>query len=571
MGVSLVGQGSKQEVQYPVVIRNVNVNSNPATAAASMYTTGVLVPKGTYSVTIQIPGVGNPGGTSVNSASYDFPSNDITATIVSIEADTGRPGPLFARSGPFKETFILNKDSYVYATLNSSQSSAGLANLRPDIVLTPKKPKYIALPTVTANRTQTAATSATAGSISDINVGFISSGWDYDNNYPFIAVGESQAAVSLSNVMSAAVTIFRFNPATGKWTNKRWTSHSLSSGSSWYTGFSGPAAWTATPTFTQFFIKGNFFHCLNMQGMLVNSSNRWGWIKADLSSAGSALVWEPGHTNTAFCELDANIDAGNNNRMIYYWDKVSHKVIYNGSRNITFNGTWSQYGWRHKWGQWDIATNTVDYQLSNGVIDPRTAGSSADSNAGWNSAVPSAADGNSYVIGINGTSEYLARFNRNGTYTGVGTITAHHPFNPTAATSLSNSSQFNTLDYLPGNYARWGSSSGNITKEYNAASGTTYYMPDGASDTGSRLYRNVVYGTYQIGAGPYINGFITNEWIVALVTGYSKYTGNTSRYTFPVTIYMTPATTENIAQALSIPGGVTSTADGNTGINNGTW
>lgn len=570
MGVSLVGQGAVQEVQYPVVLRNVSVVSSPTTSTASMYTAGVFVPKGTYSVHIQIEGVGNPSGSSISGAGYTF-LEDLLASIATIEADTGRPGPVLATSGPFKQTLILNKDSYVYATINSSSSTA-LQNLKPDIILTPKKPNYVALPTITANRTTTASTNSTTGSISDVNVGFITTGWDYDNNYPFIVVGASNAAVSYSYTIVPNITIFRFNPSTGKWTNKVWTSNSLAAGSTWFTGFSGPAIWGASPVFQQLFIKSNFFHCLNMQGMLVDSSsNRWGWIKADLSSAGSALTWQPGHTNTAFCEASSNIGSGNDNRMIYFWDKISHKVIYNGCKNITFNGTWSQYGWRHKWGQWDIATDTVDYQLSNGVIDPRTAGSSADSNAGWNSATPSAADGNSYAIVINGTSEYLARFNRNGTYTGVGTMTAHYPFTPTSQTGLSNSSQFNSLEYLPGNYARWGSSPGNITREYNISSGTSYYQPDSNNNPGNRLVRNTVYYQLSIGGGPYINGFITNEWIVVAVVSYGRYTNQTGRYTIPVTLYIAPATESNIAQALSMPGGITSATYGNTGINNGTW
>ena len=573
MGVSQVGVDTIPP--QTVVIKKVNVAASPSSTASSMLASGTFVPKGAYSVRVVTEGgVTNNSLGAINVQNLD----DLNATITTVDAETGRIGPTYVQSGLLRDSLILGKDSFVYVTISSTVTSISVT-----LELIPKKTDAIALPTFTGNATTTATTTSTSGSINDIGFGGFIPGWDYDNDSPCVVVITSAMNNPTINQVRyfTSATIYRFIKSTGKWTSKRFTGISPASGHTFVNSLNGLYinGNTATPESFQFFIKGNYLHNLVYQGVLSRTSDesRWGWIKGDISVAGTTLSMEAGHANIAFADLTANMDttATANNRMIYYWDRVSHKVIYNGCADITTNGTWGAKGWRHKWGQWDIATDVIDYQLSNGVLDPRTAGANGTNNLAWRMACPNAAEGKSFAIVDNSGTNYSVHWNRNGTYTGIGDYTVKVPFQSTNG-SANLFTTYNSGDFTKYGYMVMDSNNNGKTADHTITSGNpiAFYDVDGFNSKPTGTFRGGRYANYTTGDGPYSAYLVTNEWIVFVYGGYQKMTGNAGiRFTFPLTVYMMPLNEISIIRMIQPAGGLPSTRLGtpNSGINSGTW
>lgn len=578
MGVNQVGVDTTPP--QPIVIRNISrLTTNASTTNISMTNTGTFVPKGVYNVNTILEGIGYGGsvtGSQPTTIETDT-STPLIVTLNSFEADTGRPGPTFISGGLFKDTLVLYKDSYVQTSINVMASLAGVPV---SIVLTPKKDNIVALPTFTGNRTTTATTTSTSGSASDIGFGGAILGWDYDNDAPMVISLTFNPTTTPTNtprlkVLDSSWWLFRYNRSTGKWTRKQWSNFSAAAGHTWV-GNSGFFFQDTDVRIAQFFIKNNFLHNLNYQGVLDVDANstRWGWIKADLTAAGNTLTVQPGLTNTAFAETSSNMGTGSNNRMIYYWDRVSHKVIYNGSRSSTSNSSWGNtFGWRHKWGQWDIRTETIEHQVDNGTVDPRIAGGTTEANMAWANATPNAAEGISYAVGDNSGTAYNAKWSRAGVYTGVGNYEVYNAMSSTTTSGFTVNSVGNSADFYPFNHMTWQTSNNLLTRDYNTPNSGSAALYQ--ATYGSRISdrSGMFSGNFGVGNGPYQASLVTGEWIVQLIGGYQKVTGNASRYTFPLTVYMLPVTETNVGRALQPLGGLRSyrLETPNSGINNGTW
>jgi hypothetical protein len=569
MGVSQVGVDTIPP--QTVVIKKVSSVVSPSPTTQGMEGSGTFVPKGTYNVIVITEGNASSGVVTIGGGT------PLITTITTVDAETGRIGPSYIENGLLKDYLILNKDSFVFVSI-----SAVTASISVSLELVPKKPDAIALPTFTGNASLTAASTATSGSINDIGFGGFIPGWDYDNDSPCVVVVTSTvSSPSLNAVMRfSSATIYRFNKNTGKWTSKLFDTISPASGYTFVNSqnglyFTGQAV---SPEAYQFFIKGNYLHNLVYQGVLnkTSDSSRWGWIKGNLNVGGNTLNMEAGHDNIAFAELAANMDQSNTgNRMIYYWDRVSHKVIYNGCKDSVLNGPWGAHGWRHKWGQWDIATNVIDYQTSNGNLDPRIAGSNVDNNLAWRMASPSAADGKSFAISSNGSSNYNARWDRNGTYSGVGNYDYKRAFDSTTFTGQTAYTTFNSGDFTRYGYMVTGAGNITMTLDHTINSGTGILLNDnnGFHTTAKPVFRGGTYGNYSVSAGPHQAYLVTNEWIVYVYGGYQKMQGQSTRYTYPITVYMMPVNEINMIRMIQPAGGLPSNRLGtpNSGINSGTW
>lgn len=569
MGISQVGVDTIPP--QTIVVKKVSNVVTPTTTTQGMEGSGTFIPKGTYSVRVVTEG-NTTGGTVTTGG-----NNPLLTTITTVDAETGRIGPSYIENGLLKDSLILNKDSFAYVSIGAITSGISVS-----LELIPKKSDAIALPTFTGNTTFTAAATATGGSVNDIAFGGHIPGWDYDNDSPcVIVVNSATSNPSLNQVVRfTSTTIWRFNKNTGKWTSKYFDTISPASDHTFANSQNGLyyTGQNQSPQVMQFFIKGNYLHNLVYQGVLnrTTDSSRWGWMKGNINVGGSTLNMEAGHANIAFAELAANMDQSNTgNRMIYYWDRVSHKVIYNGCKDSVLNGPWGAHGWRHKWGQWDIATDVIDYQTSNGNLDPRIAGSNVDSNLSWRMASPSAVDGKSFAISANGTSNYNARWDRNGTYSGVGNYDYKRPFDSTTFTGQTAYTTFNTGDFTRYGYMVTGSQNGTMTLDHTINSGTGVLLNDtnGFYNTGKPLFRGGVTGNYTVGDGPHQAYLVTNEWIVYAYGGYQKMQGNSTRYTYPITVYMIPVNEINMIRMIQPPGGLPSNRLGtpNSGINPGTW
>ena len=572
MGSSTVGTVSTAPIGGPITIKGITPTT-ASTTATSATATRTILPKGTYAVTLVINGTASFG--SSPGSGYVSVGNGVEFTVLTSYADTGRPGPTLNstdRTEVLSNILVLNRDAYVQVGVKNESS---YALFQCDIVFTPTYTPFKSLGTITGNRTS-AGTSGTTDS-GDISFGTMQLGWDYDNNAPMLITASNSGTTSSQNTRSTAFYLWRYN-STGTWSYTYWNSVSAASGNSWYNGNGiGYRGTNNNYRWSSFFIKNGELHNLDMAGLMENTASglRWGWIKGTITSgttSGSTLTMSPGHTNTAFATSSSSISTGSDNIMIYYHDIVNNKVIYNGARSSTFNGSWGQYGWIHHWAQWDIATNTVDYSNSNGTIDPRIAGSTTT--LAWNAAVPDGSTGFSYAIGDNaGSAAYLAKWNRTGTYTGVGNFSLRDSYMPqnNSGRSYSNFlSDYNRIQYLPGGIMTQttGGNTSSVTVEHSTGTNVPLMTCDSlTSFPSNRWHMNSVIGTNSERTYTLVAG---NTIVLAQVSfvKYSTNANNTVARIAPITIMVAPATQANLGLITPRQGGI-GTAANPTGINNG--
>lgn len=569
MGVSLVGQGAAVNIPQPIVINRIQPSNVSTNSTINVTQTRVFVPKGAYAITVNISGAASYGSSSSAGTAAWGDSYPLKYIISTVDADTGRPGPVVSRSYATTPAMqlILAKDSFVSVGLFAQTP---LNSTYFDFVLVPTKSPYTAYPTITGNRTQTAINTATSGSNSDLNFGSVVMGWDYDNNSPFLITGYLTTTRSSNwQQLSAPFQIWRFNQSTGKWTFKNWTGITLASGSWVYSaGFLFQGDWAP-----QTFIKGNFIHNVCNHPIMSDGTNYHGWTKGDLTAAGNTLTMQPGNTNSAFNTAVANMATVNADMyMMYYWDRRLHKVTYAGTVSATFNGTYGANNWRSYWGQWDIATGTNDYtNINSQTADPRAAGNNANNSLVYRIGVPDAKTGFIYGIAVNGTSDYLAKWSRTGTYTGVGSFLTYYPFFGTSTIgSAAMNTQQNKIDYLPPNDVMISASNG-ANVEYTTGASQPGLLYDASAPMQNSIALS--YGNYSV--------YSEDRQVLVMDSGiyvchmvylqYSPDPSGTARFSAPITIYKAPATTANLGQYIPIMGGIPSAANGNTGINNGTW
>ena len=291
--------------------------------------------------------------------------------------------------------------------------------------------------------------------------------------------------------------------------------------------------------------------------LLDASNNRYGWIKGDLTAAGSTLSMVPGHTNTAFASPNSSLGGGGSNIMMYYWDKRIGKVIYNGGQSVNYNGTWSAYGWVHNWAQWDIATNTVDYSNVNGTVDPRIAGSTTY--LAYDYGVPDAVAGVTRVTAGNGNNTYRATFSRTGTYTGIGNYTTYRALwaaNHTTSFLWSSSGQ--SIEYLDSTYAIMG----NVATTRDFATALYEKLPYSTLNATNTLSKNQA--QYQLLVMPDTIYVLQTAYVQA---GSNEQTGQ-SRVIYTATVFKTPKTAATLNSVIGSSGGVPTTTYV-PGINNG--
>lgn len=570
MGSTTVGTVTKDVPLTPVVIKNV-LSTNASTTSTNTTLTRHLIQKGTYTVTTQPMGFA-VGGSSL--ASVDFSIAVGTEfTILTQYADNGRPGPVLIgdNNNPKANLLILQRDAYVQATIKNNNGSAAINNISYDITFTPTYSPFKSLGTVTGNRTSTGDSASSDSSSVNFNCAQI--GWDYDRNAPLLIT--TNAYVTYQRTRASDFYLWRYN-ADGTWGYTFWSGIATNAGSSWYDGSGlGFRGNQNNCRQSSFFIKNGYLHNLDMSGLMTDVNGlRWGWIKGDISSgttSGTTLTMSPGHTNQDFATASSSISGSNDNIMIYYHDKVNNKVIFNGARSNTYSGAWANYGWIHYWSQWDIATNTVEYSQYNGVVDPRIAGSSAGTNLAWDMVVPNGSTGFSYAVGDNGGYGYLAKWNRDGNYVGVGTVQSKRAYmgqTTIGAYSGTSYTNYNTISYLPNGVMVYGSNMYNSCLDYLNGS---INQPQGTYDNYS-LFSGAFWGlNANLGStGSKTILLVVDNTIVIAEMAYVKAngSGDVRRYV-PITIYTAPVTASNLGSVTPGMGGIGSTAYGNPGINNG--
>lgn len=556
MGMNVL---TKQTNLSSIVIPRISAITSGVTASSAGPTqTKIFVPKGKYTVSI-LPEGTIAGGTSAAQYSPDFGAPN--ATIVAFDADTGRPGTVFFsnKTTMLGTTFILAKDSFVYAIVVHS-----IANTIFDIILTPTYSPFDAYPSITGNQSAT----ATSGSTTAIDVTVYGTflGWDYDNSQPFIIVPTDSSTTYTNQYRFQSFILFRYNPNTNVWTKKTFTSMSTGTSiSSWNVGYGLGYRTDGTPL--GFFIKSNFLHNVSCFGNARDAAGyQYGWLKGDISVAGSTFTIELGNTNTAFGHINTDIASGNSGRQLYYWDKINHKVIYNGSESSTYNGTWATYGWRHNWAQWDIATNTNDYTNVNGTVDPRIAGST--SSLGYRYAVPDGGSGRSYVCGVNSTSAYNAYWNRNGSYTGIGNYYTYYPLVTGSAGSYNITSNNNGIMYMPNGIIAIGNDPAGgtigLSKEYTTSSTAGLLSSYSSSYVRQGIVISLGNNSIQY-CSLTING---NIYVLQAAYIRLNHSSSTSMYTYPISLYRTTATTAMLNITLGADGGIP-TGTYYSGLNDG--
>jgi len=570
MGATTVGTSVTNVSYTPIVIKNMLANAVASTVANATSTRHVI-PKGTYTVSAQPMGFAI-GGSSSFAANYTLGGGEWT--VLTQYADNGRPGPFLMGNdnSPKGNILILQRDAYVQISLRNSNGAAGLNDVGFDVTFTPTYSAYKSLGTITGNRTTVGGASSTA--TTDLSHKDLQVGWDYDRNLPFLIT--SNGTLTSGRIRTSDFYLWRAN-SSGTWDATYWSNVIASSGNTFYNGngigFRGD---NATEFHSSFFIKSNELHNLDQSGLMTDAAGyRWGWIKGNISAGtfptGSTLTMSPGHTNTAFASLSSNIGTLLNNVMTYFHDRVNNKVIYNGCKDITYSGTYVNYGWRHNWAQWDIATNTVEYSNVNGVVDPRIAGGTTDTNMGWYCAVPNASTGLSYAVGDNSGQGYLARFSRTGVYTGVGSFQSRNVYG--GSTNNGNyggapNSYGLMATFLPNGVMVAGQSmSYSIVDHLN----TALNQPIATNDNNSlfAIGNRGINSSMNVSQTKQIVIVVANT-IVLVEIGYVKSGANSviARY-IPITVYTAPATTVNLGAILPGQGGIGSAANGNSGINNG--
>ena len=567
MGLTTLGTTAKNAVGAPIVIRGVTPTSL-ATNQVTHTRTRTLIPKGAYVVTIVPSGSGSTGS-SPGSVTTSL-SSSMEYTVITSYADNGRPGPFLhgADESPISNMLILSRDAFAQVGVKNESS---YATFLVDVVFTPTYTPFKSLGSFTGNRTSTSTGSSTQ--TTDVQFASAQIGWDYDRNAP-MAITSGTSTLNGERTRTQDFYLWRYN-SDGTWGFTYWNQVSAATGNTWREG-NGIGFRGNQNNYRQsaFFIKNNFLHNLDMSAMMVNTASglAYGWIKGDISSgttAGATLTMSPGHTNSAFGSTSTSIDTGTQNIMLYYHDKVNNKVIYNGARSSAFNGTWGVYPWIHHWAQWDIQTDTVDYANSNGTKDPRIAG--LGSYMAYDYGVPNGSTGITYATGDNGGNAYLARWDRSGTYTGVGNFQSRQNYNGSTNISAYNGSPltyYNTITYMPngvmvcGQNMLWASID-HLNTSLNQPIATT----DNSFQKLGFWGLNSPMGTGQVK----YHVIVVNNMIAVMQIGYMKYTNNAGSVarTVPITIYVAPATTANLGSILPNAGGIGSAANGNPGINNG--
>ena len=439
MGIAVIGGDVTPK---KVVIPNIQTTST--TVSNTKVARTVIVPRGVYSVNLVRTG-GPLGGSSVGYAT-SYLNN---TSIVAYDATTSRPlsfynGTLNAIE-PTNQSLYILKDSYLQINISASPTAG---NISFDVVLEPTQSYFnIDFAFTPAGGTTTGTTSS-----ADVGVGMIAMGYDYDSDSPLIITSGTGTTTGRNQRYTSSFALWRKNASTGAWSKKTFTTSSAT-GYTWYqaNGIVVSNSNTGTSNGAGFFIKNNILHNVIQEGWMTDdaTSYRWGWIKADVSVAsGSNIPFSPGSTNTAFGQPSGDIASGTGNQMFYWHDLINKKVLYNGARSVNYNGSYGTYPWLHKWGQYDINTGAIDYQIDNGTVDPRLAGSSIE---GQSYMTPNIANGNSYGISANGSSSYLTYYDRSGNKTGVGNVTIYRSNSPNQGTSLQPLTTSNQCLFLDNN------------------------------------------------------------------------------------------------------------------------
>lgn len=431
--------------RYPIAIRNVRAGTSASTSSPLNFRTqrNNFVPKGSYTVSLSSNGdVGN----AVGSGSAGIASNDIRYSIYFADAKTGRPSSFvdYNSTTPGSGVVVLAKDSYVVGA--GVQVNSANTELFYDIVLYPTDSPFTALPSITANRTSGGTSGVTNSG--NMNFGTLLLGWDYDRDEVFMITGQASTQIlSFWRRFTPTFFIYRYDSANEVWESKGWTSISAGTGSM----PNGSGLIFSEYHSPMFFIKDNFLHQMTTTEIWRDASgNSWGWAKADLNTSGTTLTFQAGHSNTNFSIPSANLAGSSSRKLMFNWDKKLNKVVFAGGRNTS--GTLSS-SWNSRWIQWDIATDTLDYNILNSsTANPLIAGDNVEGSAIYNNGMPDAETGFSYGIAPNGpTAGYLGKRDRNGSYTGVSSTTIFYPYEFTAAGSRGQDelSTNNEIEYLP--------------------------------------------------------------------------------------------------------------------------
>lgn len=425
MGVNVLTSPTPKKIVIPNITGNQSTDGGKGKVART-----IIVPKGTYSVTIQRTG-NQLGGSSVSYAQTTLNNT----SIVAFDAITSRPLTFYNGSldhkEPSNQVLHIIRDSYLQIRLYTSPSSGDITH---DIILEPTQTMY----NMDFAFTPTNGTTPTlTGDSTNIGIGIVAMGYDYDSDSPAIITGGSAGNTGRGQRYMSSFTLWRKNASTGAWSKKTFNTDPAS-GYSWYQagGIVLPAGQYGTSNGAGFFIKDNMLNNVIMEGWLTDSATnyRWGWMKASVSGAsGSYIQFSPGVLDSNFGQLSSDISSGANNIMLYWHDVINKKVLYNGARSGIYNGSWSGYPWLHKWGQYDIPTATVEYSIDNGTIDHRLAGVN---NEGCKFTFPNIPLGRSYAISENGSSSYLTYFDRYGNKTGVGNCVIFRPGSGNVGTAL---------------------------------------------------------------------------------------------------------------------------------------
>lgn len=563
MGIQSIGSPTAPNFNA-IVIKNV-IATTAGSTGASNTPFRVFVPKGKYSVALSMLGSAGYGSTTATGGTAQIGTTPNT-TLQAIDANTGRLGAVYSSNNAygFGSVFHVAKDSFVSAGISSTDGS--INNVRYDIMLIPTASPWDVTAAFTPNAVTTTTGSTSSSNMSATSVGAVLLGYNYDTNQPFVVSGSSTTGNQNTNVLYiSSPVIWTYNPTTDTWSSKSWTS-TVASGHSGYESAGGGIFWM-TDRPSGLFIKNGFIHCLTGAGLITRTSDsiRYGWIKADASGAGSTLTWEPGLSNSNFG--NSGTGTGNNNKMMYYWDKRNNKVLFVGSYNPNYNGSYGAYPWNSYWSQWDIATNTIEYQQNNGAVDPRIAGS-ASFNV-YDYAMCDSVEGVTIGVGVNGSYNYLARWNRNGSYSGINNFVYYLPLDGNnGGRALSNSTpngcNFEFIDTRRVIF----STSAAVSRTYMSGS------PSLLQDSTSNFMSSARNGISSLGlANDAVQYLIMSDRVFAMHVTFAKMqigSGDT-RFTIPVAVYSAPKTQAVINMITPGIGGVFDGSTNSTysGLNGG--
>jgi hypothetical protein len=416
MGVNVLTSPTSKKIVIPNITTGATVLANTKIAKT------VIVPKGVYSVNLIKTG-GAFGGSSTGYAT-SYLSN---TSIVAYDASNGRPLSFYNGTFEGKESanqyFHIIKDSYLQINIAASPTAQGQTF---EVILEPAQTVFNLDFAFTPNTGTTAGTTNSA----DVGVAIMAMGYDYDSDSPLIITSGTGTSSGRGQRYTSSFALWRRNASTGAWSKKTFTTSSAT-GFTWYQGNGIVIPNTAALNGAGFFIKNNILHNLTHEGWMTEdaTSHRYGWIKADVSVAsGSNIPFSVGLSDTAFGQTSSDISSSTNNIMLYWHDIINKKVIYNGSRSGTYNGSYSGYPWLHKWGQYDIPTATIEYAIDNGTIDPRL---QVSSDMAYTYAIPNVSTGRSYTVSPNGgTVSYLSYWDRSANKTNVGNCTSYRSNSP---------------------------------------------------------------------------------------------------------------------------------------------